>query len=385
MGQTYPMEQAYQEKRITAAIEHRPIYPVSCAPLIECYAARYANVSTFDFLNNRDLYQRIFKMLRADYRVFNIRRSLYFLHHAPYQNIIGLMKMKIPAAMYGKGGKFSEFQFIEDEYMQQKDYAIILQHSYRQYLLEFYKRTYAASEEDVLKAERQMLNMHKKEVASAQECGQTFLYGAHLYFPASHFSNLRKFSNFIHDLYSDPDQMAECVMIGTRELTEGCLKTAEETGIPRIMIGPPRLSGEFFSNKIFEKVFWPSLSWSAKKIIAKGVTPVFHLDGNWIRNLEYFKELPPKKVIIELDSYTDIFHAKKILGGHTCLCGDVPAKLFTFGNTEDMERYCFKLIDTIGADGGFILGSGCTLPVTARHENVSAFMNSIPKYYFQLA
>lgn len=124
------------------------------APLIECYAARYANVSTFDFLNNRDLYQRIFKMLRADYRVFNIRRSLYFLHHAPYQNIIGLMKMKIPAAMYGKGGKFSEFQFIEDEYMQQKDYAIILQHSYRQYLLEFYKRTYAASEEDVLKAEQ---------------------------------------------------------------------------------------------------------------------------------------------------------------------------------------------------------------------------------------
>ncbi len=90
-------------------------------------------------------------------------------------------------------------------------------------------------------------------------------------------------------------------------------------------------------------------------------------------------------MIIELDSYTDIFHAKKILGGHTCLCGDVPAKLFTFGNTEDMERYCFKLIDTIGADGGFILGSGCTLPVTARHENVSAFMNSIPKYYFQLA
>ena len=51
MGQTYPMEQAYQEKRITAAIEHRPIYPVSCAPLIECYAARYANVSTFDFLS----------------------------------------------------------------------------------------------------------------------------------------------------------------------------------------------------------------------------------------------------------------------------------------------------------------------------------------------
>ena len=80
MGQTYPMEQAYQEKRITAAIEHRPIYPVSCAPLIECYAARYANVSTFDFLNNRDLYQRIFKMLRADYRCLLYTSCLNIFH-----------------------------------------------------------------------------------------------------------------------------------------------------------------------------------------------------------------------------------------------------------------------------------------------------------------
>lgn len=378
------MENAYQGMRLTAAIEHNPNFPVSCAPLIECYAARYANVSTYEFLSSREIYKDVFRALKLDYKVMNIRRSLYFLHHMPYQNVIGLMRMKLPETIYGKTRKSSEFQFIEDEYMRQKDYEIVLKHSYRQYLLEFYKRTYNASEEEVINAEKQMLDTHKEEVEAAIECDQTFMYGAHLYFPASHFSNLRKFSNFIHDLYSDPDKMAECIMIGTKELTAECMETAKKTGIPRIMIGPPRISGEFFSNKIFEKIFWPSLSWAANEIISNGFTPIFHLDGDWIRNLEYFKELPPKKAIIELDGCTDIFQAKKILGGHICLCGDVPAKLFTFGATYDVEQYCFKLLDTIGADGGFILGSGCTLPVTAKHENVAAFMNSIPNYYFQL-
>ncbi|MDF3002660.1 MAG: hemE 7, partial [Bacillota bacterium] len=91
------------------------------------------------------------------------------------------------------------------------------------------------------------------------------------------------------------------------------------------------------------------------------------------RNLTYFQSLPPNKIILELDGSTDIYLAKKLLGGRICLLGDVPASRFVLGTPEEITRVCQDLLSDIGSDGGFILSSGCTLPYHASHENVAAF------------
>ena len=54
----------------------------------------------------------------------------------------------------------------------------------------------------------------------------------------------------------------------------------------------------------------------------------------------------------------------------------MPAALLSIGKPEDVEAYCRKLIDEVGGDGGFILGSGCSVPADARPENFRAMIET---------
>ena len=73
------------------------------------------------------------------------------------------------------------------------------------------------------------------------------------------------------------------------------------------------------------------------------------------------------------DGDTDIFRAKEVLGDHMCLMGDVPASMLFYKSSEDVYKYCFRLIRELGPTG-FILQSGCDIPANAKLENVQAMV-----------
>ncbi len=75
-----------------------------------------------------------------------------------------------------------------------------------------------------------------------------------------------------------------------------------------------------------------------------------------------------------------LFRAKEVLGGHTCLAGDVPPALLTVGGAAEVDEHCRKLIEVVGKGGGFILSNGCTMPPDSKHENVKALIDSVGKY-----
>jgi len=58
----------------------------------------------------------------------------------------------------------------------------------------------------------------------------------------------------------------------------------------------------------------------------------------------------------------------------------VPAALLSLGKPEEVEAYCRKLIDEVGGDGGFILGSGCSVPCDVRPENFRAMLETARNY-----
>jgi uroporphyrinogen-III decarboxylase len=91
--------------------------------------------------------------------------------------------------------------------------------------------------------------------------------------------------------------------------------------------------------------------------------------------------LPRGKVVLEIDGTTDIFKAKEVLGDHLCIMGDVPAQLLKLGTPDDVRAYVKKLIDVVGKGGGFILSSGCDVPVDAKPENVKAVIEVGMTYY----
>jgi uroporphyrinogen-III decarboxylase len=81
-----------------------------------------------------------------------------------------------------------------------------------------------------------------------------------------------------------------------------------------------------------------------------------------------------------LDGYTDIFKAKEILGDHMCIMGDVPPSLLTLGTPEQVENYVKKLIDEVGKGGGYILCTGCELPIDTKEENYRAMLETAKSY-----
>lgn len=143
-----------------------------------------------------------------------------------------------------------------------------------------------------------------------------------------------------------------------------------------VWVGGWRGTPSMLSKEMFERFSWKYMKDIAMLCIKNGLVPVYHLDSCWDLGLEYFREIPEKTGILALDGKTDMHLAKKILGDHTCIMGDVPAEMLAFGTKEQTYDYCMKLIKDIGPTG-FILCSGCDIPFNAKYENVEMMMKAI--------
>jgi len=361
------------EERLYAAISHQKADRISCAPLIESYGARFAGIANHDFLYDEEQAFSALAAIRNEFPVWDIRRSIYFIHHGSLQNKIGLLKSKMPGVDLPED---YEYQVVEYEAMSREDYKIIINSGYKAYIQAFFQKAFGTTKEEAAMAEEDLLKLHHAERKSAEALGQVFLYGAHINFPAAYFTTLRSFPEFIRDTFKIPELLCEAISIATDDAIQECIDLVSKTGIPRAFIGVNRISSQFFSYGAFEKFVWPYLERFAHRLIDAGITPIYHLDNDWTRNLEYFQALPKHKIILELDGSTDIFLAHRLLGNRVCLLGDVSASRFVLGTPEDMKKYCRSLMMELGQENGFILGSGCTLPHNARHENVAAFFDT---------
>jgi uroporphyrinogen-III decarboxylase len=153
------------------------------------------------------------------------------------------------------------------------------------------------------------------------------------------------------------------------------------SGEPGVFLVMERGGGFYYPLDIYERFEYPHMKKMVDAFASEGLITVMHLDQDYTLNLPYFKDLPPKMVVAELDSTTDIFKAKEILKGHMCIAGDVPAALTSLGSEDEVRVYCEKLIDVVGKDGGFILSTGCTLPLKCRIENLKAMVDTAKSYF----
>lgn len=139
-----------------------------------------------------------------------------------------------------------------------------------------------------------------------------------------------------------------------------------------------RGSDEFMSPKQFETFYWPGLKTLLLAMTDNGLTPFVFWEGIWDQRLEYLRELPKGKVVGWFDR-TNLFRAKDMIGDTMCICGDMPLSLLQTGTPEQVKDYAKRLIDVVGKDGGFMMGSNTVLD-SAEPELVKVWVDFTREY-----
>jgi hypothetical protein len=190
--------------------------------------------------------------------------------------------------------------------------------------------------------------------------------------------NLRGMRGSMLDMYRNPDKLLEACDWLLPQMLERGIMSAKMSGNPRVFIALHRGAEGFMSIKQFEKFYWPTLKKLFIGLVDAGLTPAPFFEGCYTSRLEYLLDLPKGKIVGQFDT-TDIFKAKEILGNHMCIRGNLPVSILQTGTPDDVKTATKKLIDVIGKDGGYIMGTRGSLD-EAKPELVKVWVDYVHEY-----
>jgi uroporphyrinogen decarboxylase len=152
-----------------------------------------------------------------------------------------------------------------------------------------------------------------------------------------------------------------------------------EHGADIAVVADPIASSSFISPKIFDQFAFSPIKDVLKSISEAGGIPSLHICGNTIPILERMVDTGAR--IIELDYKVDLKLAKDMIGERVCIQGNIdPVGILLNGKPSDIERKARECIEKAAKGGGFILSSGCEVPLNTPFENVKAMVSAAKKY-----
>jgi hypothetical protein len=362
-------------ERIESAVRLKPLpegeLPV--APLLITYIARLAGMTQAQIFSDVNAWRRAVNLAFDRIGAPDMGFALW-PRDVPFSEA---MPFKLPGRELGEDDLF---QINEQEVMQRQDYERILTQGYSRWFLDYNVRLQpdlprgGPGRAIIIYQFIRMALRIRGNAARLERRGVLPAFYGGGYPPFDFFSLARSVNKFIIDLHDCPELVQKVCQASVDPILATMMQPLQVTNGKRVCIYPMRSSATFISPSMFETLALPPLKRMVEFFVRKGITPILHCDANWNPMLPYFREFPRASCILELDEETDIFKAKQILGDWMCLKGNVPAQLLAFGESGEVEAYCEKLIREIGYGGGFILGSGCEVPLNAKVENVVALI-----------
>lgn len=377
------------EERLQAAINIQVPDRVPSCPFIYYFAAFYNGITVHELWSEPKKYRWAMDRCYEDLGPWDIYYPVNPLRPELYTFIMP-MKARWPGIDLPPD---SICQLLEEEIMKVEDYEWIseLAAKYPKFTyIPFFMRMIARAWDDVGEGPRgyafilshlamQLANW-RYEFERMKKRGVTVLYGFLPEAAFDAFSLARGFLEFARDLRKRPREIARAA----EDLTEGylfiCKLVCFLMGVRRVEIFVHRSSTDFISPENFRRLSFPSLKALVEGLVAAGIVPILHCDGNWDLNLETLRDLPAGNCVIQFDGPTDIFLAKRIIGDRVCIMGDVPPVMLALGSPAEVDEYCHRLIEEVGKGGGYIMGAGCEIPPNARPENVKTMLESVVKY-----
>ncbi|WP_005031423.1 uroporphyrinogen decarboxylase family protein [Holophaga foetida] len=365
------------EERIQAAINLEPVDRVVCAPMIDQYAGQFAGMLNKDFMHDWEKCMGAIDKVKEAYPIWDSNPFIMCERIAPYMQIIGLMRTKMPGTELEDNASFQMHEF---EAMTREDLDIILNEGLFPYIIKFCQVSHGSTVEQIMAALPEKAKLHADEVRRTLARGQSPTWSILGGSGPDVISMTRSLEKYFRDVRQIPDKLYAVMERVTDEMIALLAAQADQTGIRRAFIGDSRSSAQWLSLKVFENMLLPLMKRLVNGLNEKNIIPILHYDSDWTDNLEYLLQLPAKKFVLQLDGATDIFKAKDVLGGHCAIMGDVHASMLSVGSPDDVDAYAKKLIQYVGKGGGLIYSTGCCMPMNAKHENVKAFFDAVDKY-----
>ncbi|MHB0979389.1 MAG: uroporphyrinogen decarboxylase family protein [Thermoleophilia bacterium] len=358
-----------RKARIAAAVALEKPDRVPVVPLGDAFAANMMGVKISDFCTKPEVAYPT--MIDA----FTQLGDLDGIQHASYNvaalSTIWLSKVRWP----GRDLPDNELWQVEElELMTTDDYDAIAAQGFAPWLGGFIER--ADLGEEFAMFGGPFVSSLPAAFKAWEDRGIPVLSPVIFTIPYEYFCGGRSMRAFMLDLYRRPDKVEAAMQATMPFIKETARQVIRGLGITGCWLGGWRSASEFLSPKLWERFVLPYYKELAEVVIEEGITPVFHFDSNWTRDLSYFLDFPKGKCIFSTDSMTDIYKAKEVLGGHMCIMGDVPPSLLTLGTPEKVKEYSTRLVNDLGPTG-FILAQGCCIPPDAKPDNVRAMIEAV--------
>jgi len=376
-----PIEKMTAIERIEAAVKLKPVDRIPCAPFLDFYfPAKYMGLSVTEAIGNWK--KRFYSIVEVFDEVGGWDGIIISGSSVPVTpHAYSALRLGKSWILDAEKRDDAPLQFREKMVLTQEDYDDIIDLGWHGYELRNRGRFSTLREEEMINWAENQMQKFKFEVNFWKERGIRTLCGAMVFSPLMILSTSRTLLEITKDIYRIPDKLEAVMEAMIEDLISDSIEATRLSGVPGVMLVMERGGCFYYPLKIYERFEYPHMKRMVEAFAREGIITVMHLDQDYTLNLPYFKDLPPKMVVAELDSITDIFKAKEILKGHMCIAGDVPAALSSLGTPEEMEEYCKKLIDLVGKDSGFILSTGCICPIDCKMRNFKAMVNIAKNYY----
>ncbi len=284
-----------------------------------------------------------------------------------------------------------QFQFVEDEYMKPEDYDSLIENPTRfmldtllpRILGEYTEPGSPRSHIAFLKAGMAQMMMgqvmRNRAMVLEEKYGMPQPMAGFFLAPYDVIADImRAFNATMMDMFRRPAKLKAACDALVDDLCYFSLSIADP--FKRYPIFVPTHKPMFLSPAQFDEFYWPSFKKVLEILIEAGHTIRAYLEGDWSAHLHRLLELPKGKILFDIDTQGDIYKAKEILGGHSCIAGGVQDSQLILGTPEQVREHVRDLCETVGKDGGYIISAGCNFPYTTKPENFRAMIDAVLEF-----
>jgi len=175
------------------------------------------------------------------------------------------------------------------------------------------------------------------------------------------------------DLIRNP-ALAHALLEKCRVASEAVAEAVAEAGGIPVLVDPVA-SGSVISRAAYAEFVLPYTKSVLARIAALGHVPMLHVCGRTSTIIDLMADTGAAALSID---QIDLAEAKEKVGGRVCLMGNVrPTETLLGGTPETVmaeARQCLAL--AADSPRGFILASGCEVPIATPPENILALMDA---------